>query len=77
MAPFLFNLYHRDADVVIGFCLPEGTTNDDISLFFKSPNNVVRGHREFVYVDTLAEVMSDRHMRRVFLDGRYVMYVSL
>ena len=37
------NLYYRDADVVIGFCLPEGTTNDDISLFFKSPNNEVRG----------------------------------
>lgn len=65
-------MFCRNQSVVVGACLPEGVTKDDFEYYARTPDDISIGTREVKFVDSFDDVVSDKWMTKLYLNGRSV-----
>ena len=70
----LFNVLQRfrGYPVVVGLCLPEGTTRSDLKISVRRPDTFWWGNDHIQMVGSFAEVAAAEDINKVYLENRSV-----
>ena len=55
---------------MIGICLPEGASKDDITVSINTPDDIWMTGDQLKFVDSLDQVATDRFMQKLYLKDR-------
>ncbi|KAL4232333.1 hypothetical protein ACF0H5_009904 [Mactra antiquata] len=62
--------------VILGVCLPEGVTSDDMFIGVRTPTDNAFSGIQMTWVDDLEDLRDDTTMRKVYLEGR-MLYIRI